>query len=144
MDALDLTKAPPRAPRAPLADLDLIMAARSVDKMRAALPGGNLGDYQVPGFTTRMLDAIGISEDDFRAEVARASNDAEIAAWIRERTTPERLAASNAALESRRVKDRLDDKAWRKRYPHAVSMPPETPLIDILSKDDELAFYGAR
>jgi hypothetical protein len=144
MDALDLTKAPPRTPRASLAGLDLIMAARTVDKMRAALPGGNLGEYQVPGFTTRMLDAIGISEDDFRAEVARASNDAEIAAWIRERTTPQKIAASNAALESRRVKDRLDDEAWRKRYPHAVSMPPETPLIDILSKDDELTFYGAR
>lgn len=144
MDALDLTKAPPRAPRTPLAGLDLIMAARTVDKMRASLPGGNIGEYQIPGFSTRMFDAIGISEDDFRKEVVRASGDAEIAAWIREHTTPERIAASNAALEARRVKDRLDDEAWRKRYPHAVTMPPETPLVDILSKDDQLTFYGAR
>ena len=144
MDPLDLTKAPPRAPRTPLADLDLIMAARTVDKLRASLPGGNLGAYQVPGFSTRMLETIGVSEDDLRAEVERASSDAEIAAWLRARTTPEKIAASNAGLEERCVKDRLEDEAWRKKYPHAVSMPPETPLIDMLSKDDQLAFFGAR
>jgi hypothetical protein len=144
MDALDLTKAPPRGPRAPLAGLELIMAARTVDKVRASLPGGNLGAYNVPGFSTRMLETIGISEDDFRAEVARASNDVEIAAWIRARTTPEKIAASNAALEERRVKHRLEDETWRKKYPHAVNMPPETKLIDMLSKDDELTFFGAR
>jgi hypothetical protein len=144
MDALDLTKAPPRAPRALLAGLDLIMAARTVDKMRAALPGGNIGAYQIPGFTTRMLDAIGITEDDLRAEVVRASSDAEIADWIRSHTSAEKIAASNAALENRRVKDRLEDEAWRKRYPFAVSKPPETPLIDVLSEDDQLTFYGAR
>ncbi len=144
MDALDLTKAPPRAPRVPLAGLDLIMAARTVDKMRASLPGGNLGDYQIPGFSLRMLEAIGIREDDFRKEVIGASGDAEIAAWIRERTTPEKIAASNAALEARRVKDRIEDEAWRKRYPHGVNKPLETPLIDVLSEDDQLTFYGAR
>ena len=144
MDPLDLTKAPPRAPRTPLADLDLIMAARTVDKLRASLRGGNLGAYQVPGFSTRMLETIGVSEDDLRAEVERASSDAEIAAWLRARTTPEKIAASNAGLEERCVKDRLEDEAWRKKYPHAVSMPPETPLIDMLSKDDQLAFFGAR
>jgi hypothetical protein len=144
MDALDLTKTPPRAPRAPLAGLELIMAARTVDKVRASLPGGNLGAYQMPGFSTRMLEAIGIGEDDFRAEVMRASTDAEVASWIRERTTPEKIAASNAALEERRVKDRLDDETWRKKYPHAVNLPPDTMLIDMLSKDDELTFFGAR
>jgi hypothetical protein len=144
MDALDLTKAPPRAPRTPLAGLNLIMASRTVDKMRASLPGGNIGAYQIPGFTMRMLDAIGISEEDFRAEVIRASSDAEIADWIRGRTTPEKIAASNAALENRRVKDRLEDEAWRKRYPFAVNKPPETSLIDVLSEDDQLTFYGAR
>jgi hypothetical protein len=144
MDALDLTKTPPRAPRAPLAGLELIMAARTVDKVRASLPGGNLGAYQMPGFSTRMLETVGISEDDFRAEVMRASTDAEVATWIRERTTPEKIAASNAALEERRVKDRLDDETWRKKYPHAVNLPPDTMLIDMLSKDDELTFFGAR
>lgn len=144
MDALDLTKTPPRAPRAPLAGLDLIMAARTVDKVRASLPGGNLGSYNVPGFSTQMLEALGITEDAFRDEVARAADDAQIAAWIRERTTPDAISAFNEKIAERRVKHRLEDEAWRKKYPHAVNMPPETPLIDMLTKDDELAFFGAR
>jgi hypothetical protein len=144
MDALDFTKAPPRGPRTPLASLDLIMAARTVDKIRASLPGGNLGAYQIPGFSTQMLEAIGIGEDTLRDEVVRASSDAEIAAWIRGRTTPEKIAAFNEKIVERRIKDRLDDEVWRKKYPHAVHMPPETPLIDMLSDDDELAFFGAR
>jgi len=144
MDALDLTKKPPRAPRTPLADLDLIMAARTVDKLRASLPGGNLGSYNVPGFSTQMLEAIGISEDDLRAEVAHASSDAEIAAWLRHRVSAEKIDAFNAAISARRVEHRLSDEAWRKKYPHGAAMPPETPLIDFLAKDDELAFLGAR
>jgi hypothetical protein len=144
MDALDLTKTPPRGPRTPLAGLDLIMAARTVDKVRASLPGGNLGVYNIPGFSIQMLEAIGITEDAFRDEVARASDDAQVAAWIRERTTPETIAAFNEKIQQRRVKHRLDDEVWRKKYPHAVDMPPETLLIDMLSKDDELAFFGAR
>ncbi|HTX57400.1 MAG TPA: DUF5069 domain-containing protein [Candidatus Acidoferrales bacterium] len=144
MDALDLTKAPPRPPREPLAGLDLIMAARTVDKLRASLPGGNLGAYQLPGFSTQMLEAIGVGEDDLRSAVARASSDAEIAAWLRERVPAEKIAAFNAAIVQRCVKHRLEDEAWRKKYAHAVSLPPETPLIDMLSKDDELAFLGAR
>ena len=144
MEALDLTKAPPRSPRARLADLDLIMAARTVDKMRATLPGGNLGAYNIPGFSAQMLEAIGVSEDDFRSAVERASSDADVAAWLRERVTPEKVDAFNAAIVARRIEHRLSDEAWRKKYPHAVSMPPETPLIDMLSKDDQLAFFGAR
>ena len=144
MDALDLRKKPPRAPRTPLADLDLIMAARTVDKLRASLPGGNLGSYNVPGFSTQMLEAIGISEDDLRAEVAHASSDAEIAAWLRDRVSAEKIDAFNAAISARRIEHRLSDEAWRKKYPHGAAMPPETLLIDFLAKDDELAFLGAR
>ena len=55
MDALDLTKQPPRGPRELLPTLDLLMIARTVDKLRATLPGGNLGSYQIPGFSTRLL-----------------------------------------------------------------------------------------
>ncbi len=144
MEPLDLTKAPPRAPRTPLADFDLIMAARTVDKLRATLPGGNLGAYNMPGFSTQMLEAIGVSEDDFRTEVARASSDAEIAAWLRDRVNVEKIDAFNAAITQRRIEHRLSDEVWRKKYPHGVAMAPETPLIDFLAKDDELAFLGAR
>jgi hypothetical protein len=120
------------------------MAARTVDKVRASLPGGNLGSYNIPGFSTQMFEAIGISEDDFRDAVARASSDADVAAWLRERVTSQKIDAFNAAIAARRVEHRLSDETWRKKYPHGAAMPPETPLIDFLSKDDQLAFFGAR
>jgi hypothetical protein len=43
------------------------MLARTIDKLRATLPGGNIGAYSIPGFSARMLSAIGVSEDDARS-----------------------------------------------------------------------------
>jgi hypothetical protein len=140
MESLDLTKAPPRGPRVPLAGLDLIMAARSVDKMRATLPGGNLGTYQIKGFTTRMFETLTLSEDEFRDIVARAENDADVATWFRERCTNEQIAAFNHSIVQRTVGDRIDDAEFLKRYPHAVSLPLNTPLIDMLKDDDDYSF----
>ena len=59
MDALDLTRRPPRSPREPLSGLDLLMVARTVDKIRATLPGGNIGEYQITGFSSRLLLKLG-------------------------------------------------------------------------------------
>lgn len=140
MDSLDLTKAPPRAPRTPLAGLDLIMAARTVDKMRATLPGGNLGAYQIAGFSARMLEALGISEDDFRDRVVAASNDGEVADWLREKTTPEQISAFNSSITARRVEHRIDDADFLKKYPHVVNLKRDMALVDMLPLDDEIAF----
>lgn len=140
MEALDLTKKPPRAPRTPLAGLDLIMAARTVDKMRASLPGGNLGAYQISGFSSRMLEAMSISEDEFREHVAQASNDAQIAAWLKERTTPEQISAFNTWITARRIEHRIDDEEFLKKYPHVVSLSRDMALVDMLPLDDEIAF----
>ena len=67
MEPLDLSSRAPRSPRTPLAGLDLIMAARTVDKFRAQLPGGDIGLYRIPGYTERLLTAFGLTEDEFRA-----------------------------------------------------------------------------
>lgn len=75
MESLDLTVRPPRGPRLPLADLDLVMLARTVDKVRATLPGGSLGSYQIPGFSARLLERLGITEDELRDAVAGARSD---------------------------------------------------------------------
>jgi len=140
MDALDLTKAPPRPPRTPLADLELIMAARSVDKIRATLPGGNLGTYQIKGFTMRLLDSLSITEDDFREAVARAKSDAEVAAWLREHCTTEQFDAFNRTIAQRVVGDRIADGDFLEKYPNAVTLPLDTPLIDMLKDDDAHCF----
>lgn len=144
MDSLDLTRRPPRGPRRPLAGLDIFMLARTVDKLRATLPGGSLGTYQIPGFSARLLDRLGIAEDDMRAAVARANSDEDVAAWVRERTDPAQYAAINGAMERRRIADRLGDPEFVAKYPIARRLPPETPLLDFLSADDVDMFPDSR
>jgi hypothetical protein len=140
MDALDLTRQPPRPPRVPLADLDLLMAARSVDKIRATLEGGNLGDYQIKGFTQRFFDTLGIDETDFRSVVALAQSDADVAAWLRKHCPQAKMDEYNRIEGARSVRDRIDDAAFIEKYPLAAQLPLETPLVDMMTLDDELSF----
>jgi hypothetical protein len=140
MDPLDLTKAPPRAPRAPAGDLSTIFLARSIDKFRAAQPGGNLGAYQIDGFTVRMLDNLGLDREAFAAVVADAASDADVAAWVAARTTPETRAASDEKMQRRKVGDRINDADFLERYPHAKGLALDVPLIDMLEKDDAASF----
>lgn len=140
MKALDLTKQPPRSPRAPLAQLDLVMAARTVDKLRATLPGGNIGSYQITGFTSRLLNQLGIAEHQLREAIERASSDAEIADWITAHSDPSKYPAINAALEAPKIGDVLDDAAFVARYPIVRELPPETARLDLLDADDAKTF----
>jgi Domain of unknown function (DUF5069) len=140
MNALDLTLRPPRSPRERLPGLDLVMAARTVDKIRATLPGGNIGEYQITGFSSSLLNALGIAESVLRKVIAAADSDEEIATWIRLHSDPARYAEINAKLESRTVGERLNDADFMERYPSARNLPPETPRLDHLLVDDEETF----
>jgi len=64
MKPLDLTKG---RPRPPLAELDGIMFfPRTIDKARATLPGGNIGDYSyVPSMSEMFLKHFGVDPDAF-------------------------------------------------------------------------------
>jgi hypothetical protein len=80
MEPLDFTQSRPRATRAALAGVTFL--PRSIDKFRASLPGGNLNGYTIEGFTGRMLENLGITEDAMRDAVAAAGTDDDIAtAW---------------------------------------------------------------
>jgi hypothetical protein len=116
------------------------MAARTVDKLRATLPGGNIGEYQITGFSSSLLNALEIPEGLLRAAVARAGSDAEIAAWIREHSNPERYPEINAKLEGRTIGERLNDPQFVARYPVASRLPPESSRLDLLIADDEANF----
>jgi hypothetical protein len=143
MDALDLTQAPPRSARAQLADLNLLMAARTVDKLRASLPGGDLGTYKMAGFSTRLLEALGISEDALRTVVAQAASDAEIATWMRANSDSHQYEAINAAMEERIIAQYLEDPGFFERYPLFKRLSPQLPLIDALDEDDRHMFSNA-
>ena len=112
MEALDLTKAPPRG-TARAARRTSTSSWLRAPSTRCALryPAVTSARINVPGFSAQMLEAIGISEDDFRGEVARASSDADIAAWLRGQTTPEKIAAFNEKIQARRIKHRLMTKS---------------------------------
>jgi len=140
MDALDLTKQPPRGPRELLPGLDLLMAARTADKIRATLPGGNIGEYQITGFSSTLLNALKIPESLLRAAIAAAKSDAEVADWIRDHSDPAAYPEINARLESQTVADRLNDAWYVARYPIAKRFPPQTSHLDVLAADDEAAF----
>jgi hypothetical protein len=83
MEPLDLSTAHPRAARAELAGITFL--PRSIDKFRAALPGGNLAGYSLEGFTGHMLENLGIAPDAFGAAIAAAQSDDDIAAYVRDR-----------------------------------------------------------
>jgi hypothetical protein len=140
MDALDLTLRPPRSPREPLSNLDLFMIARTVDKLRATLPGGNIGSYQITGFSSRLLEKLGIAEAALRDVIARADSDAEIALWIGEHTDPKTYGQINAAFERLTVGERLGDAEFVKRYPIVHKLAPEASRLDLLIADDEEIF----
>ena len=140
MDALDLTKQPPRAPREMLPGLDLLMMARTVDKLRATLPGGNPGEYKIAGFSERVLKALDIDEAAMRDAVAKAEHDGDVAAWIAMHSDASRYDAVNAAIAAPKIADRIDDPAFIAKYPIYKTLPPDTPLIDALVHDDRAAF----
>ncbi len=140
MDALDLTQRPPRSPRELLPGLNLLMAARTIDKLRATLPGGNIGEYQITGFSSTLLNALEIPEAALRAAIARAESDEQIAGWIREHSKPELYGDINAKLEGRTVEERLNDPQFVARYPIARRLAPHTSRLDLLIADDAEAF----
>ena len=116
------------------------MLARTIDKLRASLPGGNLGVYYIRGFSATLLTQLGISEDELREVVARAKDDDEVVAWVRAHSDPSKYDAINALLRERRIADRLDDEEFRGRYPIIASLPGEMPLLDMLDHDDRSMF----
>ncbi|MBV8365639.1 MAG: DUF5069 domain-containing protein [Candidatus Eremiobacteraeota bacterium] len=133
MEPLDLTKQPPRGPRERLEGLVLI--PRTIDKMRASLPGGNLGGYKVPGFSSRLLQLIGVSEDDLLEVVRTASSDADVAAWLRTHADTSKFAELSQKFERQTVSDMKDQEDYHRRYPIARRLGL-TNLFDVLEADD--------
>jgi hypothetical protein len=116
------------------------MAARTVDKLRATLPGGNIGAYQITGFTSSLLNRLGIVEYQLREAIERASSDDEIADWIEAHSDPAKYSEINAFFEAQKIGERLDDAAFIARYPIVRELSPDTARLDMLDADDAKAF----
>jgi len=134
---LDLTSGPPRPPRA---ELDgVINLPRSIDKVRATLPGGNIGEYKIPGFTQMMLDTLGIPLETFTAAVAAASSDAEVWDRIKSQTTREKVAEWNAKVVQAKPRGGNREEALQ-FYPWLASRPDLVFTVDVLEEDDKQLF----
>ncbi|MDP9106911.1 MAG: DUF5069 domain-containing protein [Candidatus Eremiobacteraeota bacterium] len=137
MQPLDLTAAPPRAPRESLADV--VFLPRTIDKVRATLPGGTLGAYNIPGFSQMLLDGLGIDLVHFTAAVSDARDDAGVAAFVTASSSPDRIAEWNALILARLPRNG-DRAAALEVYPWLRERPDLVLALDVLEEDDRQHF----
>jgi hypothetical protein len=76
------------------------MMPRTIDKLRAKLPGGNIGVYSIttpfaPGLSLMLLDDIGVTEEWLLELVQKVSVEDEIADWLRRNADPSSVASLN-------------------------------------------------
>jgi hypothetical protein len=138
MEPLDLSKQPPRQPRA---EIDgIIFLPRSIDKARAYLDGGNRNGYNIPGVTGGMLERFGISNDDFVAAVGAASNDADVLAFVRRNASQTTVDEWNAFVNNREPRGDRNLPEVLESYPWLTEQPALRLVLDILAEDDRRIF----
>jgi Domain of unknown function (DUF5069) len=142
MTPLDLRKQAPRAPRETL--LGFYFLPRTIDKLRAELPGGNLGAYlnHERGFSAYLVRRLGLDMNQFRSAVAVAPNEAALIEWLSLRIDTAAAPALNAKFETF-VVERMsaeDQLLVRERHPVMVSRPDLVKVLDILEADDRNVF----
>jgi Domain of unknown function (DUF5069) len=120
MEALDLTNRHPRPTRAELGGITFL--PRSIDKARAALPGGNLAGYTIEGLTGRMLDDLGISVDAFIAAVAAAKTDEDVLTFVLQHATPGGVESWNTYALNRELylgnrAEAIAENPWLAEHP---------------------------
>lgn len=140
MEPLNLTAGPPRAARETLDGV--IFLPRSIDKIRAALPGGDIGPYRIEGLTQTMLDMLGVPLDAFTTAVATAASDAEVVAFLRARASAEQLAAWNAFIVVREPRGGNRPEA-ESVMPWLRERPDLRLILDVLDEDDKQTFAPA-
>ena len=138
MTPLDLRSQPPRAPRETL--LGFYLLPRTIDKLRAELPGGFIGAYlnHDVGFSAYVVRVLGLDMAEFRTAVGVAADEREVEAWLAERIDLTRAPALNAKLETL-VVERMtpeDQVLIRERHPVMAAQPELSNILDILAADD--------
>ena len=140
MEALDLRK---QRPRSGYVELDgLLVMARTIDKLRAQLPGGHPGVYyingQIKGISGYLLERLGVDEADLLKAVASAKDEAEVAAWLREHTDASQYPTINETLRRIKPKHSQDEAVFRAIYAETLAEHPEIEhIMDIVDADDE-------
>jgi hypothetical protein len=143
VEPLDLSKRPPRSC---FAELDgLMLMPRTIDKLRALLPGGDSGGYvingEIKGISGYLLGRLGISEADLREAVAAAKDDDDVASWLRERVDTSAYPAINNTLLHIAPRHAEDPEIFRRIYVETMTAHPELDtVIEIIEADDKRSF----
>jgi Domain of unknown function (DUF5069) len=142
MTPLDLRKQRPRGVRETM--LGFYFLPRTVDKLRAELPGGNIGSYlnHDTGFSAYVVRRLGLDMNEFREAVANAPDEAALIEWLAARVNASAAPELNAKLETF-VVDRMkpeDQVLVRQRHPVMAERPDLTKILDIIDAEDERAF----
>ena len=148
MEPLDLTTRPPRSPYEKM--LGFFMLPRTIDKLRAMLPGGNLGSYNVggsmkvlPGLSSVLLEGLGITQEQLRVVVGSAACEGEVSQWLKQNAELPDPEALNRKLMGRQVEDLLAVVPLEKLknvYPFIDGLAESTPCFDVLLEDDRRQF----
>jgi hypothetical protein len=146
MTPLDLRTRPPRSTRETM--LGFCFLPRTVDKLRAELPGGNIGRYlnHDTGFSAYVVRRLGLDMDEFRRAVGEAADEAAVVEWLAARIDPATAPALNAKLETF-VVERMSPENQvlvRQRHPVMAERPELSRVLDILDADDQRTFGEAR
>ncbi|MFY9883483.1 MAG: DUF5069 domain-containing protein [Candidatus Cybelea sp.] len=146
MRPLDLRAHPPRSTRETM--LGFYFLPRTVDKLRAELPGGNIGRYlnHDTGFSAYVVRRLGLNMDEFRRAVGEAADEAAVVEWLVARIDPATAPALNAKLETF-VVERMSSENQvlvRQRHPVMAERPELSRVLDILDADDQRTFGQGR
>jgi hypothetical protein len=138
MIPIDLRQHPPRGPREKL--LGFYLLPRTIDKLRASLPGGQMGLYlnHDRGFSAYAVRRLGLDMGEFRIAVAQAPDERAVVEWLSARIDPSTAPEFNAKLETF-VVERMspeDQRLIRQRHPVMASRPDLSKILDILEADD--------
>lgn len=143
MNPLDLTQRPPRSC---YVELDgLMLMPRTIDKLRALLPGGNPGAYfidgPIKGLSRFLLERLEIDDRELSGAIEAAESEDDVAAWLRTRTDTSRYASLNELLRRIRPEHAEDPAVFRSIYAETLALHPElVTIFDILDADDRRLF----
>ena len=140
----DLTKRPPRSPRA-INVAGIFGVARMADKARAAQAGKN-GDYRYGGDSgqdRKILEFLMVSAEDFQEATVKNPNDCELGEWVLEqsRPQPKDIEDFNRAMLNRGAED-AEAQAYLESRIREID-PSRTDIstwAELQDLDDERAF----
>lgn len=140
MKPLDLSIAPPRSAKSTTAGI--VFLSRTIDKLRAMLPGGTIGEYRMEGFSNMMFERFGITTEALVAAVAKAATDDEIGAIVHRDATPGSIDAWNEFATNRKLYngDRAEAVA---DHPWLAAHPEILLTLDFVDADDRRGFPTA-